>query len=43
MMGLVGLVGMVGMVVMMFVVMMAMTMCILFKQVGEMEMYVPCA
>ncbi len=35
MMGIVGIV--------MFVVMMAMTMCIFFEQVGEMEMYMPCA
>ena len=41
MMGIVGIVGIVGM--MMFVVMMAMTMCIFFEQVGEMEMYMPCA
>ena len=38
-----GMMGMMGLVVMMFVGMMAMTMCILFKQVGEMEMYMPCA
>ena len=41
MMGMMGMMGIVGM--MMFVVMMAMTMCILFEQVGEMEMYMPCA
>lgn len=38
MMGMMGIVGIV-----MFVVMMAMTMCIFFEQVGEMEMYMPCA
>lgn len=41
MMGMMGMMGIVGIV--MFVVMMAMTMCILFEQVGEMEMNVPCA
>ena len=38
MMGMMSIVGIV-----MFVVMMAMTMCIFFEQVGEMEMYMPCA
>ncbi len=38
MMGMMGIVGIV-----MFVVMMAMTMCIFFEQVGEMDMYMPCA
>ena len=37
MMGIVGMMGMMGLVVM------AMTMCIFFEQVGEMEMYMPCA
>ena len=41
MMGMMGIMGIVDM--MMFVVMMAMTMCIFFEQVGEMEMNVPCA
>ena len=37
MMGIVGMMGMMGLVVM------AMTMCIFFEQVGEMEMNVTCA